>query len=200
MAFATTSSANRSMIQTRLKLLVPKSYSRSVRHIHPAFYKTTSARRQTLETHGVGSCVEVKSSLSESGRWIETSSTLSAKHHIPVLLQEVVKAVCGETEGVSSSSSDRRAMPRVLVDGTMGAGGHAVSIIQAINRNVESGDGRGSQALKYYIGFDVDPLAHSIAMQALRDNGCQLVDLEQQNGSANNCTPTKMYLFQKNYR
>ena len=62
--------------------------------------------------------------------------------HVPVLMRQVLDAFDGRSL-------------RCYVDGTMGAGGHASAIIRA------------HPELRTFVGFDVDPLAHSIARPRL---------------------------------
>ena len=62
--------------------------------------------------------------------------------HLPVLMHQVLVAFDGRSL-------------RCYVDGTMGAGGHASAIIRA------------HPELRTFVGFDVDPLAHSIARPRL---------------------------------
>ena len=62
--------------------------------------------------------------------------------HVPVLMRQVLDAFDGRSL-------------RCYLDGTMGAGGHASAIIRA------------HPELRTFVGFDVDPLAHSIARPRL---------------------------------
>lgn len=97
--------------------------------------------------------------------------------HVPVLMRQVLDAFDGR-------------QVRCYVDGTMGAGGHASAII------------RQHPELRTFVGFDVDPLAHSIARPRLEAAAAEAkgASTSGRDAASSNHGPLAINTVQSNFR
>jgi len=98
--------------------------------------------RPNLPGGGLGRRLRAGASTSSATNEARAGEDDGDAPHVPVLMRQVLDAFDGRSL-------------RCYVDGTMGAGGHASAIIRA------------HPELRTFVGFDVDPLAHSIARPRL---------------------------------
>ena len=131
-----------------------------------------------LRTDTLGRCPVLVRDFGEGTRaWILGSTPGGDAPHVPVLMRQVLDAFDGR-------------QVRCYVDGTMGAGGHASAII------------RQHPELRTFVGFDVDPLAHSIARPRLEAAAAEAkgASTSGRDAASSNHGPLAINTVQSNFR
>lgn len=101
--------------------------------------------------------------------------------HVPVLVNEV----CDVLKPCLGTG--------VIVDGTVGGGGHTAALIRAI---LKTGEGKLKSGVQI-LGFDLDPESLTIALSRLKEFGCQIIEMDEERKC--DSAGTLIFLVKANY-